>query len=126
LAGAASARLMEGVVHLRPEGAMAGAMRRGWRGRRAGRGPGAKAIGARERLVRRFLAVTSGFPWRWGAGRVGGWTLAPAAGHHLAAATVRGCQAGLRLFGGCLTGARYGWAAACGGGVRDLPGAGLR
>lgn len=113
LAGAASAQLMDGVVHLRPEEAMVEAMLQGWRAQQAARGLRAKTIGARERLVRRFLAFTNEFPWRWSPAHVGEWTLTLTAEHHLAPATVRGYQTELRLFSEYLTDARYGWAAAC-------------
>jgi integrase/recombinase XerC len=59
LAGAASAQLMDGVVPLRPEEAMVEAMLRGWQAQQAARGLREKTIGARERMVRRFLAFTN-------------------------------------------------------------------
>jgi integrase/recombinase XerC len=125
LAGAASGQLVDGVVHLRPEGAMAEAMLQGWRAEQTARGLRAKTIGARERLVRRLVAFTSEFPCRWIPGHVDEWTLTLTAGHHLAPATVRGYQTELRLFGGYLTDARYRRAAACerefGPGVHPVP-----
>ena len=113
LAGAAGAQLMDGVVPLRPEEAMVEAMLRGWRAQRAARGLRAKTIGARERLVRRFLAFTNEVPWQWSPAHVDEWTLTLTAEHHLAPATVRGYQTELRLFSEYLTDARYGWVAAC-------------
>ena len=71
LAGAASAQLMDGVVHLRPEEAMVEAMLQGWRAQQTARGLRAKTIGARERLVRRFVAFTNEFPWQWSPGARG-------------------------------------------------------
>ena len=113
LVGAASAQLVDGVVPLRPEEAMAEAMLRGWRAQQAARGLRGKTIGARERLVRRFLAFTNEFPWQWSPAHVDEWTLTLTAEHHLAPATVRGYQTGLRLFSEYLTNTRYGWAAVC-------------
>lgn len=113
LAGAASAQLMDGVVHLRPEDAMVEAMLGGWRAQQTARGLRAKTIDSRERLVRRFLAFTNEFPWQWSPSQVDEWTLTLTAEHQLAPATVRGYQTGLRLFSEYLTDARYGWAAAC-------------
>src|SRR5215467_12730038 len=113
LAGAAGAQLMDGVVHLRPEEATVEAMLQGWRAQQAARGLRAKTIGARERLVRRFLAFTNEFPWQWSPSHVDEWTLTLTAEHQLAPATVRGYQTELRLFSEYLTDARYGWAAAC-------------
>src|SRR5215470_14873564 len=108
LAGAAGAQLMDGVVHLRPEEAMVEAMLQGWRAQQAARGLRAKTIGARERLVRRFLAFTNEFPWQWSPAHVDDWTLTLTAEHHLAPATVRGYQTELRLFSEYLTDVRYG------------------
>ena len=113
LAGAASAQLMDGVVPLRPEEAMVEAMLRGWRAQQAARGLREKTVGARERLVRRFLAFSNEFPWQWSPAHVDEWTLTLTAEHHLAPATVRGYQTELRLFSEYLTDARYGWAAVC-------------
>jgi integrase/recombinase XerC len=125
LAGAASGQLVDGVVRLRPEEAMAEAMLAGWRAQQTARGLRAKTIGARERLVRRFMAFTSEFPWQWSPGHVDEWTLTLTAEHHMAPATIRGYQTELRLFSGYLTDARYGWAAACerefGPGVHPVP-----
>jgi integrase/recombinase XerC len=113
LAGAASAQLVDGVVPLRPEEAMVEAMMRGWRAQQAARGLRERTIGARERLVRRFLAFSNELPWQWSPAHVDEWTLTLTAEHHLAPATVRGYQTELRLFSEYLTDARYGWAAAC-------------
>jgi integrase/recombinase XerC len=113
LAGAASVQLVDGVVPLRPEEAMAEAMLQGGRAQQTARGLRAKTIDARERLVRRFLAFTNEFPWQWSPSHVDEWTLTLSAEHHLAPATVRGYQTGLRLFSEYLTDARYGWVAAC-------------
>jgi integrase/recombinase XerC len=125
LAGAASGQLVGGVVHLRPEEAMAEAMLQGWRAQQTARGLRAKTIGARERLVRRFVAFTNEFPWQWSPGHVDEWTLTLTAEHHLAPAAIRGYQTELRLFSEYLTDARYGWAAACerefGRGVHPVP-----
>ena len=68
LVGAASGQLADGVVQLRPEEAMVEAMLQGWRAQQTARGLRAKTIGARERLVRRFLGFTNEFPWQWGPG----------------------------------------------------------
>jgi len=125
LAGAASGQLVNGVVHLRPEEAMAEAMLQGWRAQQTARGLRAKTIGARERLVRQFVAFTNEFPWQRSPGHVDEWTLTLTAEHHLAPATIRGYQTELRLFSEYLTDARYGWAAACerefGPGVHPVP-----
>ena len=74
LAGAASAEFVDGVVQLRPEDAMVEAMMRGWRAQQTARGLRADTIGYRERLVRRFLALStssrgSGVRRMWTSGR---------------------------------------------------------
>ena len=104
---------MDGVVPLRPEEAMVEAMLRGWQAQQAARGLREKTIGARERMVRRFLAFTNEVPWQWNPAHVDEWTLTLTAEHHLAPAAVRGYQTELRLFSEYLTDARYGWGAAC-------------
>ena len=113
LVGAASAELVGGVRQLRPEDAMTDAMLRGWQAQQAARGLRPDTIAYRERLVRRFLAFTNEFPWRWGPAHVDEWTLTLSAEHQLAPATIRGYQTDLRLFSEYLTDARYGWTAAC-------------
>src|SRR6266516_2641658 len=113
LAGAASAELADGVRQLRPQDAMVEAMLRVWRAQQTARGLRAETIGYRQRLVRRFLAFTNEYPWRWGPGDVEEWTLTLTAEQHLAPSTIRGYQTDLRLFSEYLTDARYGWVAAC-------------
>ena len=113
LAGAAHLELVSGVVQLRPEDAMVEAMLRGWRAQQAARGLREDTIAPRERLVRRFLAFTSEYPWHWGPAHVDEWTLSLTAEQHLAPSTIRGYQTELRLFSEYLCDGRYGWAVAC-------------
>jgi len=113
LAGAAHPGPVSGVVLLRPEDAMAEAMLRGWRAQQTARGLQEDTIGARERLVRRFLGSAGEFPWQWGPAQVDEWTVSLTAEQQLAPSTVRGYQTDLRLFGEYLTDGRYGWAVAC-------------
>src|SRR5674536_349982 len=74
LAGAAHLELVPGVVQLRPEDAMVEAMLSGWRAQQAARGLAEDTMAPRERLVRRFLALTNEYPWSWGPAHVGEWT----------------------------------------------------
>ena len=125
LAGAAHLELVSGVAHLRPEDAIVEAMLRGWRSQQVARGLRIETIEARERLVRRFLAVTNEFPWGWLPGHMEEWTLSLTGEQHLAPSTIRGYQPGLRLFSDYLTDPRYGWGATCeeafGPGVHPVP-----
>jgi integrase/recombinase XerC len=74
LAGAAHLELISGVVHLRPEDAALEAMLSGWRAQQTARGLRKDTIAPRERLVRRFVAFTNEYPWRWLPGHVDEWT----------------------------------------------------
>ena len=100
-------------------------MLRGWRSQQVARGLRIETIEARERLVRRFLAVTNEFPWGWLPGHMEEWTLSLTGEQHLAPSTIRGYQTGLRLFSDYLTDPRYGWGATCeeafGPGVHPVP-----
>jgi integrase/recombinase XerC len=113
LAGAAGLELVSGVVQLRPEEAMVEAMLRGWRAQQTARGLQEDTIAARERLVRRFVAFTNEFPWKWGPGHVEEWTVSLMSEHRLSPSTIRGYQTELRLFSDYLTDGRYGWAVEC-------------
>jgi len=125
LAGAAHLELVSGVVHLRPEDAALEAMLRGWRAQQTARGLREDTIEPRERLVRRFVAFTNEYPWRWLPGHVDEWTQSLMAESHLAPSTIRGYQTDLRLFSEYLCDARYGWVAMCerqfGPGVHPVP-----
>lgn len=125
LVGAARLELVSGVAHLRPEDAVFEAMLSGWQAQQVARGLHEDTIGARERLVRRFLTFTNEYPWRWDPAHVEEWTLSLRAERHLAPATIRGYQVDLRLFSEYVTDSRYGWASVCeetfGAGVHPVP-----
>ena len=111
LAGAAHLELVSGVAQLRPEDAMVEAMLRGWRAQQAARGLREETIEPRERLVRRFVAFTNEYPWRWTPAHVDEWSLSLTGERHLAPSTIRSYQCDLRLFTEYVTdNARYGWA----------------
>jgi integrase/recombinase XerC len=113
LAGAAHLELVSGVAQLRPEDAMVEAMLRGWRAQQAARGLAERTVGARERLVRRFVEFTNEYPWAWTPAHLDEWSLHLTAERRSAASTIRGYQCALRLFTEFLVDGRYGWAAAC-------------
>jgi site-specific recombinase XerD len=121
LAGVARLELVSGVVQLRPQDAMFEAMLRGWRAQQTARGLREDTIGARERLVRRFLEFTNEYPWRWGPSHVDEWTVALTGERHLAPSTIRSYQTELRLFSEYLTDGRYGWAIECEKGFGTYP-----
>ena len=85
----------------------------GWRAQQAARGLREEAIGARERLMRRFGEFTNEYPWNWEPAHVDEWSLSLTAEHHLAPSTIRTYQCSLRLFNGYLCDSRYGWVATC-------------
>ena len=113
LVGAARLELVFGVSHLRPEDAMFEAMLRGWSAQQVARGLHKDTIEPRMRLVRRFLAFTNEYPWRWGPAHMEEWTLSLTGERHLAPATIRGYQVDLRLFSEYVSDPRYGWGPAC-------------
>ena len=113
LAGAAHLELVSGVVQLHPEDVMVEAMLSGWRAQQMARGLRECTIVPRERLVRRFLAFTSEYPWQWGPAHVDEWTQSLTGEKRLAPSTIRGYQTDLRLFSEYLCDGRYGWAVAC-------------
>ena len=102
-------------------------MLRGWRAQQTARGLREDTIEPRERLVRRFVAFTNEYPWRWLPGHVDEWTQSLMAESHLAPSTIRGYQTDLRLFSEYLCDARYGWVASVREAVRagGAPGADL-
>src|SRR5258705_10640584 len=92
LAGAARLELVSGVVQVQPQDAMFEAMLRGWKAQQTARGLREDTVDARERLVRRFLAFTNEYPWRWSPGHVDEWSLWLTREQRLAPSTVRGYQ----------------------------------
>ena len=113
LAGVAGLELVSGVVRLHPEDAMVEAMLSGWRAQQTARGLREDTVDSREKLVRRFLAYTNEFPWRWMPSHVDEWSAWLTSERHLAPSSIRGYQGELRLFSEFLTDSRYGWGAAC-------------
>jgi integrase/recombinase XerC len=113
LAGAARLELVSGVVQLQPEDAMVDAMLRGWRAQQRARGLRERTVETRAALIRRFLAFTNEYPWRWTPGHVDEWFTELVAERRLAPSTIRCYQQELRLFSEFVADRRYGWASAC-------------
>lgn len=117
LEGSARFELVDGLIHLDPEGALLEAMIQGWvRQQRTRFLSESGTIEPRVSLVRRLVEFTNEYPWSW----------SPADGEafisHLrssnrprpiAMSTGRGYETTLALFMDFITDRRYGWAAEC-------------
>lgn len=108
-AGAASLVVVGGVTPLRPEAALFEEMLEGWARQQGSRRLSASIIAGRERVVRRFLAVTGTWPWSWQPEDVERWISSNAWAH----STVRNYEGALAAFMGYLTDDRYEWEAVC-------------
>jgi integrase/recombinase XerC len=113
LPGSARLVLVQGAALLRPEQAVFDAMLAGWRAQQRSRLLAELTVTWRERIVRRFAALSGEMPWRWAACDVEDWTAELLSGTGHAHATIRSYQGALACFLGYLTDARYGWAAEC-------------
>jgi hypothetical protein len=100
--GAAASVLASGVAFLQPEEAVLDAMLAGWAAQQRSRLLSAGTVEQRELQVRRFVAFTNEYPWRWTAADVEEWS-ADMGGRGLAHSTVRGYQNAVALFLGYAT-----------------------
>ena len=74
-AGSARLELVAGVALLHEEDAVVEAMLQGWaRQQLGGRGLSAQTVAHRRAVVRRFLAYTNEYPWRWTAAHLDEWS----------------------------------------------------
>jgi integrase/recombinase XerC len=112
LPGAAASVLASGVAFLQPEEAVLDAMLAGWVSQQRSRLLSAGTVEQRELQVRRFVAFTNDYPWRWTAADVEEWS-ADMVSRGLAHSTVRGYQNAVALFLGYATDRRYGWDQVC-------------
>jgi integrase/recombinase XerC len=110
--GVAASVLASGVALLQPEEMVLEAMLTGWLNQQASRLLAASTLEQRALVVRRFVAFTNDYPWRWGSGDVEEWT-AEMVGRGLAHSTIRNYQAAVALFLGYVTDPRYGWDEVC-------------
>ena len=113
LDGAARLELVHGVALLHPEEAVLEAMLRGWRAQQMARGLRTRTIDGREQVIRRFVAFTNEYPWRWQPAHVDEWMTELASQRRLSLSAMRSYQGALRQFGDYLTDGRYGWLAEC-------------
>lgn len=110
--GSAQGVLPVGVSLLQPEESVLDAMLSGWAQQQTSRLLAGPTIEQRALVVRRFVAFTNDYPWRWGATDVEEWTAAMVA-RGLSHSTVRNYQQAVAVFCGYLTDRRYGWDEVC-------------
>jgi integrase/recombinase XerC len=108
-AGTAALSLVTGATPLRPEPALFEAMLEGWRRQQKARRLSPALIDGRERLIRRFGAVTGAWPWQWTPEQAETWLSDGGWAH----STIRSYQGTLALFLDYVCDSRYGWVAEC-------------
>jgi integrase/recombinase XerC len=112
LPGTARSLLAPGVALLQPQEAVLEAMLTGWSNQQTSRLLAAGTVEQRTQVVRRFVAFTNDYPWRWTAADAEEWT-AELVARGLAHSTIRHYQQHAALFMAYLTDARYGWDQVC-------------
>jgi integrase/recombinase XerC len=110
--GTARSLLAPGVALLQPQEAVLEAMLTGWSNQQTSRLLAAGTVEQRVQVVRRFVAFTNDYPWRWTAADAEEWT-AELVARGLAHSTIRHYQQQAALFLAYLTDARYGWDQVC-------------
>jgi integrase/recombinase XerC len=110
--GTARSLLTLDVALLQPQEAVLQAMLTGWSNQQTSRLLAAGTVEQRVQVVRRFLAFTNDYPWRWTSADVEEWT-AELVVRGLAHSTIRHYQQQAALFMAYLTDARYGWDQVC-------------
>ena len=109
--------LVSEATPLRPEAALFEAMLEGWRAQQAARRLSPGIIRARERVVRRFVDFTDGWPWQWRAEQLDAFVVAGGWAH----STIRGYEGALAVFLDYLCDPRYGFLEACADRVGAIP-----
>ena len=112
LPGSARQLLADGVSLLHPEDAVLEAMLEGWATQQRSRLLKATTVENRGFSVRRLVAFTNEYPWRWTPADVEEWT-SQLVSQGLAHSTIRNYQMAVGLFLGYVCDARYGWAEIC-------------
>ena len=84
----------------------------GWVAQQRSRLLVASTVEQRVLVVRRFVAFSNDYPWRWGPADVEEWTTSLVS-QGLAHSTIRNYQQSVQLFCGYLTDRRYGWDELC-------------
>jgi site-specific recombinase XerD len=112
LPGSARQLLADGVSFLHPEEAVLEAMLEGWATQQRSRLLAATTVENRGFTVRRLVAFTNEYPWRWSPADVEEWT-SQLVGGRLAHSTIRHYQQSVGLFLEFVCDPRYGWAEVC-------------
>jgi site-specific recombinase XerD len=112
LPGSARQLLADGVSFLHPEDAVLEAMLEGWATQQRSRLLAATTVENRGFTVRRLVAFTNEYPWRWTPADVEEWT-SQLVGQGLSHSTIRHYQQSVGLFLEFVCDPRYGWAEVC-------------
>lgn len=110
--GSAERLLAAGVSLLAPEETVLAAMTEGWEVQQRSRMLSGLTIERRLQTLRRFVAFTNDYPWRWRAEDVEAWTAEMVAAG-MAHSTVRNYQMAVSLFCGFVADPRYRWHEVC-------------
>ncbi len=112
LPGSAAQVLATGVSFLQPDEAVFEAMLSGWERQQRARLLAGHTVEQRTLAVRRLVAFTNDYPWRWAPADVEEWS-AEMVGRGLTHATLRNYQQVVAQFCDYLVDRRYGWAEVC-------------
>lgn len=107
--GAARLELVGAAAPGGEEGALLEELLAGWGRQQRARRLGDSIIADRERVVRRFVEFTQGWPWSWQEAQLEAWVAANAWAH----STVRTYQGAIASFLAYVCDVRYGWVAEC-------------
>src|SRR5665811_1582288 len=107
LTGSASLCFADGVPLLHPEDQVFEAMLTGWRNQQMARNLATSTVDSRERQVRAFMRNADAYPWLWSSALADEWFADLRSVRHCGRSTVRGYQAAIRAFCGCMTDAAY-------------------
>ena len=124
LPGSALSVVPPGVSFLAPEEAVLEAMLTGWVAQQRSRLLVASTVEQRVLVVRRFVAFSNDYPWRWGPADVEEWTTSLVS-QGLAHSTIRNYQQSVQLFCGVPDGSPVRLGRALSAAIRHSPGAGL-
>lgn len=113
-AGSARLELVAGLTLLHEEDAVVEAMLQGWaRQQVGGRGLSAQTVVRRRAVVRRFLAYTNEYPWRWTAAHLDEWSADLAAARTHRKSTMRTYHDAISCFEQYLLVPQYRWVEEC-------------
>lgn len=113
LPGSARLQLVREVALLHEEDAVVEAMLDGWARQQGGRGLSSKTIRQRQGVIRRFLAFTNEYPWRWCAAHLDEWSVDLVSVRGRAKSTLRNYHEAVRAFERYLLAPQYRWPEEC-------------